>query len=611
MGKRTRDLYDRDSPTPSSPPAKRAHAASSPIRPRPRASSSFSTPFAYSLRTPLSVPQDSPTNPFGLKRSLAALELPRATSFGKHICLRFQLCDDRFDRAILKRKDRDGIFRIVQVPLNYSFRHIHKLILYLFASDITDMHSNRVKRAMRNASAEAKGKGRARGPGQTGAAEWGGHFFEVFKSAKLYRDSSPKYGMIMPHAKLRHKLSSVRERRLFRDLLDPDNADAEENESPLPKALEDEDEDNEDWSWEAEDDFTLAQVYTRGAMLDRGIVYHHQPHISVHITANTLPVPSRRGTGNEPFVFEAQGSAGGTVRIAHTVPTADGGEAAFDLSRAEPQFDGALPKGYAERWNAEGAFLRFLSREAHRERALQRHAPAPAAIDLTASPSRASSEPPSEDEHAFPMSEPGSDASELSSASYAYSDSALYPLSLSAVTPYPAHPLHRKRVRRAERRMERLTKSGLSEMLSSDEEDAKKKGKKADKGKGKATEEDEDAEYEDGGDAEEEEGEGEGDDDANADDAEEDAEEVVVEEVPDDEDDVVEISPPIKILQPRHGKENYKIFPKVYRPVKAYMRGGARGGGISRSRKVVMDLVEWTPAGDDDGYRPDWGSVEV
>lgn len=223
----------------------------------------------------MSVPQDSPTNPFGLKRSLAALELPRATSFGKHICLRFQLCDDRFNSAALsKRRDRDGIFRVVQVPLNYSFRHLHKLILYLFASDIGEMHSNRVKLAMRNAAAEGKGKGRARDPGYTSASEWGGHFFEVLKNAYLHRDSSSKRGMIMPGAKLRHKLSSVRERRLFRDLLDPDNT---EGEGALPKALEDEDVENEDWSWEAEDDFTLGQLYTRGPMLDRGVIYVSAP----------------------------------------------------------------------------------------------------------------------------------------------------------------------------------------------------------------------------------------------------------------------------------------------------------------------------------------------
>ena len=51
------------------------------------------------------------------------------------------------------------------------------------------------------------------------------------------------------------------------------------------------------------------------------------------------------------------------------------------------------------------------------------------------------------------------------------SDDVLFPFAFSAITPYPSHPARRKRVERAERRLERLTQSGLSKMCSSDEED--------------------------------------------------------------------------------------------------------------------------------------------
>lgn len=81
--------------------------------------------------------------------------------------------------------------------------------------------------------------------------------------------------------------------------------------------------------------------------------------------------------------------------------------------------------------------------------------------------------PPSDD-IPFP-----SDA-ESDSGQSAYSDSVLFPFASSAFTPFPAHPAHRKRVQSAERRLERLTRSGLSDSRLSDEEDDvdKKKAKK-------------------------------------------------------------------------------------------------------------------------------------
>ena len=277
MAKRARD---KDSPTPSSPPAKRSTSThsiqSSPIR--PRSSPTFSTPFAYAVRTPLSVSKDSPTNPFGLKRSLTALELPRPTGFGKHICLRLQLVDSRPNPILgTKRRDKDGVHRVVQVPLNYTFRHLHKLILFLFASDIYEVYSqlsSSRRTSLRNPTsstntAQVKGKERASVQDPL-ASQWGGHFFEVLRDTVVHSNAM-KPGVIKPGAVVREKLSSVRERRLFRDLLDPENAIG--SSSALPTSLEDEDVEKEDWTWEAEDDFTLGQVWTRGPSLDRGIVY--------------------------------------------------------------------------------------------------------------------------------------------------------------------------------------------------------------------------------------------------------------------------------------------------------------------------------------------------
>lgn len=630
MAKRRRDVFDRESPTPSSPPAKRSasvHASqSSPIR--PRAFSTFSTPFAYTVRTPLSVPQDSPTNPFGLKRSLAALELPRPTGFGKHICLRFQLVDSRPDRTLAaKRQDKEGgVYRVVQVPLNYTFRHLHKLILFLFATDINDFHAQlpsgrRTSLRSSATSHPARGKGKGRAHHDPLVSQWGGHYFEVLKKAAVHSRTT-KPGVFKSGATVRTKLSSVRERRLFRDLVDPD--DTAGSSSVFPKTLEDEDVDKEDWTWEAEDDFALSQVWYKGPSLDRGIIYvgfkscisyihsylsisqHHQPYTSVHITANTLSVPARKGNGNTPYVFLAQATAGTYIHLAHVVPTEDGGEAVFPLSNStaleQHLYLHQITKSHIDRWNRPDAFSKFLRREAERELALQRAAPSPSPSptrtypplsDITspsrrapvARPRRSSSSPPNPSSDApFPPSEPESDVSMYS----ACSDSAIFPFAFSAITPYPAHPLHRKRMQRAERRMDRLTKNGLVNMVSSDEEEKRKA-----KGKGKGKEKEKEKTEEDQEDDTEDESESESD-------VDEEAKENIRE----------------------RAKPEIKTYTR--RPSKAQQVHRIKTGDTTRTRArkpmPVMDIIAWTPVpvsdddddDDDDGrYVKDWGSVEV
>ena len=185
--------------------------------------------------------------------------------------------------------------------------------------------------------------------------------------------------------------------------------------------------------------------------------------------------------------------------------------------------------------------------------------------DVSEAPTALSSDPP------LPSSEGDSELSDASACSAsAYSDSALFPFAFSAITPYPAHPLHRKRVQRAERRMARLTKSGLVDMLSSDEEDAKKKAKEkppssrppSRRGKERET-----------------------------------TVEVKVEE------EQVDLS----------AKENVRTY--AHRPVKAYMRGGRAFRGSHRpiASRAGMDIIEWTPPSQDEEQysRLGYASVEV
>jgi hypothetical protein len=302
-------------------------------------------------------------------------------------------------------------------------------------------------------------------------------------------------------------------------------------------------------------------------------IKHHQPNISIHITANTLPIKSRRGSGNNPHVFLAQGVAGSSVRIAHIVPTDDGSEAAHNPSSAlSDQGPFMITKTQIDRWNRPDAFQKFLQREAERERALQRYPTSPEP-QLSISPVRhrvveptpgASQTPtiPLSDDSAFPPSEGASELSDASTCSAsAYSDSAIFPFSFSAITPYPAHPLHRKRVQRAERRMARLTKNGLVGMLSSDEEDAKNS-------KQKSKEKDE---------------------------------------------DVVEKMEIRKERDQASMKENMRTY--VHRPIKAYMRGGKVGCDSYKASasRVNMDIIEWTPESrDEERYtRGSCGSVEI
>lgn len=362
MSKHGLDLF---SPSPS--PSKRARfepGTSSPPNRYTTVATSNSSPFTqYSFpssgtgtSTPYSVPSDSPSNPFGLQRALVALKLPRPTGFGRHVPLRFQLVYDppRRDlkgkgkaRADVGQSSSDGegedvdaaralarelenVYRVVQVPANYTFRHLHKVILWLLAADarwapppgasLPTRHrrSTRLKE-LRILPTGPGGRGRAASLGDLSGRDrqpdadepakrlrpvmgtdvppgWAGHVFEVRDNVQMY---NPKYrpGAIKRDAgRIRVRLSSERDRKLFPDLYgddpfidqcayaageggeldavsvaetgfegDVDDESADDAEGKEAKAKE--------WVWEAEDDFTVGHVWETGIEEDQGVIY--------------------------------------------------------------------------------------------------------------------------------------------------------------------------------------------------------------------------------------------------------------------------------------------------------------------------------------------------
>jgi hypothetical protein len=258
--KRTFSQIEQSSP--SSSPLKRFHT-STPAS-RSTASSAFSTPYTPSI---YSTPADSPTNPLGLKRRVNNLTLPKATPFSKHIALRFQLIsssdvppskpspwptppDSSPSPGAVRLKNPaaagyacEGTYRIVQVPLSYTFRHLHALILFLFSGD------------------------------PAAAPRPPGHLFVVHHGI-----STRPRGEIS-RGRVRVKLSRARDpyysSRSLADLIAAADAQGQGEED-----LEDEEEDAS-WRWEGEDDFTLGHVWeVRSRDPKRAIVYVRLPRLS-------------------------------------------------------------------------------------------------------------------------------------------------------------------------------------------------------------------------------------------------------------------------------------------------------------------------------------------
>ncbi|KAL1941707.1 hypothetical protein VTO73DRAFT_6707 [Trametes versicolor] len=452
MLKRPRDAFDTpESSSPPLPASKRRYLSSIAGSSPSTSVSCLSTPYTLPyFRSPYSesIPHDSPSNPFGLNRALRALTIPRPTGFSKHIVLRLQLVSTA-DPAARPRKISvsDAPYRIVQVPLNYSFRLLHMLVLFLLASDAR-LRVRRRKRVgnhvlrSRAPSASHKPKDVADNLEDPPEAQ-DGHLFEVYENVRLYTNTY-RPGVIKDGTgKLYARLSSTRERKLFPDgpvgRADNDvfgGASITQSDVGTMDSTADEDDEEEGWDWEPEDDFLLSSVWTDGPSLKKGIIYHHTPSTTVHITVNQARVPPRKGIGNAPYVFAAHGGTAGAVRIANIAPnippssappstspapqlqrirkgkalqqnTPDGGsdsERDWDSSSGSdapaperPYTDDGdevpdlgpyetADEAALERWNAHNAFERFLKREAARERAMRR--PKPASSSAVAGPSR-------------------------------------------------------------------------------------------------------------------------------------------------------------------------------------------------------------------------------
>lgn len=236
--------------TPARSPKRRQLAGSlPPSSPIPSSSSVFTTP-----RTPAynwKAPADSPTNPFGrIRRLTQGTTLPRPTSFSKHLPLRFQFIHPRVDGREI---DRDGIYRIIQVPLNYTLAHLRKLIKYVFdpatEAEIAEQYSLR-RSSRRTSSASSSGKGK-----QVELEDPVGHLFEIQRKIKMAGAGQIKEAQTLV------KASTTR---------DPYHYPGNDSEDSL---WLDDDGAGEEWKWEAEEDFTLSKVWPKGGDLARGICY--------------------------------------------------------------------------------------------------------------------------------------------------------------------------------------------------------------------------------------------------------------------------------------------------------------------------------------------------
>ncbi|KAF8223448.1 hypothetical protein L208DRAFT_1411828 [Tricholoma matsutake] len=208
-----------------------------PHTPLPKSSYSSST-----TRTPFpSRPFDSPSNPFGRKRIRALTHtLPPPTSFSQHLPLRFQLVRPGISPRL------GGVYRVVQVPLSYTFVHLRCLIAFLYGGGCVVDNEDR-------------------------------HLFEVVKRAAVYNQSYKpcqiKSGVTVV------KLSSVRDPCRYRpegdeDALGDGDGDANVGEGDESEAERTDDcEEGKGWIWAEEEDFTLAHAWPRGGDISRGIIY--------------------------------------------------------------------------------------------------------------------------------------------------------------------------------------------------------------------------------------------------------------------------------------------------------------------------------------------------
>jgi hypothetical protein len=288
--------------TPERPPKRRHVTFSSPPQ-QPRAASastSASTLVSFPLSTPFqtprsvrsassassyysasySFPSDSPSNPFSFDRA-QDLALPQVTSFAKHLALRLEVVGwdpkgkgkaparPARGRGKARTKPAEMPFRVVQVPTNYTFRHLHALICFLFTfetsmslspSDIDDMLFGDLSPELDRSSP------RARLPA-TRPATLPKHTFDVQRDCELY-SMSYRPGVIKSGT-TRTRLSAnseIWDERPF----DFEFPLAGTHDAPASKQKKGK---QEKWMWESEDHFHVAKVWPEGPDLSRAVIY--------------------------------------------------------------------------------------------------------------------------------------------------------------------------------------------------------------------------------------------------------------------------------------------------------------------------------------------------
>lgn len=173
--------------------------------------------------------------------------LPPISSFSKHIALRFQFV--RRGPTISPRQG--GVYRTVQVPLNYTLVHLKCLIAFLFNTPAS-YHRNV---AINGANDD--------------------HLFEVKSKVTMY---SPLYkpGQIRSgHTTV--KLSNVRDPCRWRSQYgyanDSEEDELNDSEEDREEVNEDGESAEEDSKWEDEEDYTLGHVWPEGLDVHRGLIY--------------------------------------------------------------------------------------------------------------------------------------------------------------------------------------------------------------------------------------------------------------------------------------------------------------------------------------------------
>ncbi|KAJ7054366.1 hypothetical protein C8F01DRAFT_488225 [Mycena amicta] len=252
-------------------------------------------------------PRDSPSNPFGRSRAWKLMQdLPPSTPVAKHVSLRFQ-----YVRRGMRKDQKaptEGIYRLVQVPPNYTLVHVRCLIWWLFGGMVgVSPPEPGVSTAHLNPHPDIVA--------QTKEDEEAPYKFEmkhdVLMYSSMFRPGQIKTGTTWAVA------SGLLDPYLYTPDPETDDDDDEEDEEDRREkdmaaeedavaAIED-----DARRWMAEEDVTIGHVWPEGNDTSRGIIYTHNPLLQVHITSTTEPVSveRRRRKCRDPFVFKAVGNA--------------------------------------------------------------------------------------------------------------------------------------------------------------------------------------------------------------------------------------------------------------------------------------------------------------